>query len=204
MFEIVRVALFATFSVGAATAVPPAHLRVGSVTEVLSPPPTSPTDLVDTPPREAALSADDAIASLPPAKSLKELVGRTRMTGILDEEQECLAVAVYFESKGEPLEGQLAVARTLINRTTSSRFGHSLCGVIHQRGQFSFMRRPGMISAIHREAGNWRTAVAVASIAMRDLWAGPVRDALFFHAKHVSPRWGMTRLASVGNQVFYR
>ena len=57
-----------------------------------------------------------------------------------DEALECLAGAIYFESKGEPLTGQLAVAEVIINRAKSGRFPTDVCAVVKQRGQFSFVR----------------------------------------------------------------
>src|SRR3546814_3191432 len=58
----------------------------------------------------------------------------------LDPELKCLAGAVYFESKGETLAGQLAVARVVINRSQSGDFPDSICGVVYQPSQFSFIR----------------------------------------------------------------
>jgi large subunit ribosomal protein L33 len=57
----------------------------------------------------------------------------------LSSEIECLSRAVYYEARGEPVEGQLAVAQVIVNRTESDgRFPGTICGVIRQRGQFSF------------------------------------------------------------------
>ncbi|HJO66877.1 MAG TPA: cell wall hydrolase, partial [Sphingomonas sanguinis] len=56
------------------------------------------------------------------------------------EELRCLAGAIYFEGRGEPLAGQLAVAQVILNRTKSGRFPTDVCNVIKQRGQFSFVR----------------------------------------------------------------
>ena len=53
-------------------------------------------------------------------------------------------------------------------------------------------------------ASQWHTAVAIAKIVDQDLKDSAVGKALFFHAKHVSPRWRLKRVASVGNHVFYR
>jgi spore germination cell wall hydrolase CwlJ-like protein len=50
----------------------------------------------------------------------------------------------------------------------------------------------------------WRTAVAIAKIVDQDLKESAVGDALFFHARYVSPRWRLKRVASIGNHVFYR
>lgn len=123
-------------------------------------------------------------------------------TAATDRELECLAVGVYFESKGEPLAGQLAVAHTILNRTRSGRFPESICSVLTQRGQFSFVRG-GVVPEASGRAG-WRTAVAVAKVAASELWDSAAPKALFFHARHVSPGWRMTRVATVGNHIFYR
>jgi len=120
-----------------------------------------------------------------------------------DEELNCLAIGVYYESKGEPLEGQLAVAEVILNRTESGRFPRSVCGVLKQRGQFSFVRG-GQLPQPPEGARAWKTALAVAKVAREDMWDSKVSNALYFHARHVSPGWRRARLGSVGNHIFYR
>jgi len=139
----------------------------------------------------------------PEPRSLKELVNAYSSVEVPDAELECLAGAVYFESKGEPLVGQLAVAEVIINRAKSGRFPSSWCGVVKQRSQFSFIRG-GRFPAIARGSAAWRTAVAIAQIAKQDLADSTAPKALFFHAKYVSPRWKLKRVAAVGNHIFYR
>lgn len=135
--------------------------------------------------------------------SLNSLVESHAAAELTDEELVCLARAVYFESKGEPLEGQLAVAEVIINRSKSGRFPTSLCGVVKQKSQFSFVRG-GRIPAAPDNAA-WRKAVAIAHIAQQDLADSAGSKALFFHARYVRPGWrGLTRVASVGNHIFYR
>lgn len=137
------------------------------------------------------------------AKSLSELVNAYANSEVPDAELECLATAVYFEAKSESLAGQLTVAEVLINRTQSGRFPSSLCGVVKQRGQFSFVRG-GRLPPVSHASPQWRRAVAIAHIARHDLADGNAPRALFFHARRVSPGWKLTRVASVGNHVFYR
>ncbi|MDB5723724.1 MAG: cell wall hydrolase, partial [Novosphingobium sp.] len=115
----------------------------------------------------------------------------------------CLAGAIYFESKGESLEGQLAVARVIIARSKSGRFPASYCGVVYQPSQFSFVRGNAM-PAIRKGSLDWREAVAVAEIADANTWQSPVEGATSFHAASVSPNWRMKRVARVGNHIFYR
>lgn len=137
------------------------------------------------------------------AATLDQLVSQQVMPASLDREAECLAASVYFESKGEPLEGQLAVAEVVINRSESGRFPTSICKVVFQKGQFHFVRGGGF-PPIARNGHQWREAVAIAQIAMNDEWDSRASKALYFHARRVSPNWGKTRVAQLGNHVFYR
>jgi spore germination cell wall hydrolase CwlJ-like protein len=138
-----------------------------------------------------------------PAASLSSLVDTHQSAETIDREAECLAGAVYFEAKGESLDGQLAVAEVVLNRARSGRFPASVCSVVFQPGQFSFVRG-GALPAINRDRPSWHRAVAIAHIARNDLWESSVDDALFFHASRVSPNWRKKRVAQVGNHVFYR
>lgn len=120
-----------------------------------------------------------------------------------DREMECLAAGIYFESKSESLAGQLAVGHVIADRASSGRFPSSYCGVLFQRGQFSFVRGHSYPS-VPRSSRQWQNAVAIAKIVHADMHASPVAKSLFFHAKRVSPGWRMKRVGSVGNHVFYR
>ncbi len=136
------------------------------------------------------------------ADSLAELVSATTRPADLDSELRCLAGAVYFESRGESLVGQLAVAHVVLNRAQSGRFPKSLCGVVHQRSQFSFVRG-GKMPAV-REGTQWANAIAIAQIARDGSWKNHAPGALFFHARYVSPGWRKTRVAQIDNHIFYR
>lgn len=150
-------------------------------------------------------AAPDALA--PPLergdRSLAELVAELSGTETTNPETDCLARAIYYESKGEPLVGQLSVAEVILNRAESGRFPSTICGVVRQAGQFSFVRR-GHIPTPPASSRDWRVAVGVARVAVQDLADGDAPRALFFHARHVRPGWRLTRVATVGNHVFYR
>ena len=151
---------------------------------------------------EAPVS-DEAEPARISASSLAELVRAHDTSGPLNAEERCLAGAVYFESKGESLSGQLAVARVVMARAKSGRFPTTLCGVVYQKSQFSFVRGGGM-PPIATGSNNWRNAVAISKIALDGSWKSSVEGALFFHARHVSPGWRLTRLGSIDNHIFYR
>lgn len=151
------------------------------------------------------LPAPEAPAVLTEAGSLTELIGMIDTAAPMTEEMRCLAGAVYFEARGEPLAGQLAVAEVIINRTEDGRFPKSYCGVVAQPGQFSFMRGSRM-PAIQTGSAAWERAIAVAQIAHKGLWESPAGEAVFFHAKYVRPSWSQrkTRLAQIDTHIFYR
>lgn len=177
-------------------AVAPQELPIGA---------PAPGDAVEAP-------AVDDLAPLPatpatqarPSGDLSALVAQLRSPDPGSRELECLAVGIYFESKSEPLAGQLAVGEVIANRANSNgRFPSSYCGVLFQRSQFSFIRgRP--LPAVPRSSRQWTTAVAIARIVDRELKTSAAPKALFFHARRVSPGWKLKRVASIGNHIFYR
>ena len=142
--------------------------------------------------------------SVKPTGDLASLVAQFRGSNPGSRELECLAVGIYFESKSEPLGGQLAVGEVIANRANSNgRFPSSYCGVLFQRSQFSFIRGRALPS-VPRSSRQWTTAVAIAKIVDQDLKDSAAPKALFFHARRVSPGWKLKRVASIGNHVFYR
>ncbi|MCF8467966.1 MAG: cell wall hydrolase [Sneathiella sp.] len=133
----------------------------------------------------------------------------TTLTASADNpDLKCLAQAVYFEARGEPFSGQIAVAQVVHNRVEKSR--KSYCDVVFEGSshrnacQFSFACDGKSDQASNKEA--WLRAVLIASLVqggnMRDLSG----DALFYHATYVTPSWSkmMAQTASIGNHVFYR
>jgi N-acetylmuramoyl-L-alanine amidase len=193
-------ALFATFHAAPSRAWE-LDLPVTAAVPLMAPPALLPTTAdLPSPPPEAAPAP---VPAAPPL-TLAELVEVHSSGAPRSAEEECLAGAVYFEAKGEPLKGQLSVAEVILNRAGSGRFPRSACGVVKQPGQFSFVRG-GRFPPIARASAAWRKAVAIARVARDDLADGPAPRALFFHAKRVSPGWrGLTRVAAVGNHIFYR
>lgn len=149
------------------------------------------SELEDSPPKTAA--------------SLRDLVSSMPADTALDEQLRCLAGAVYFEARGEPLAGQLAVAEVVINRAASGRFPASYCGVVLQRSQFSFVKR-GRMPSLPGDGITWLRAKAIAQIAHRGLWDTEAEGSLFFHARSVAPGWSSRRqaMARISNHVFYR
>jgi len=137
-------------------------------------------------------------------KTLDELVAEHEAPAATDGEQDCLAKAVYFESRGEPIQGQLAVANVVMNRAASGRYPASLCQVITQKAQFSFIRN-GRFPIPDEQSEAWRKAVAIAKIASDKVVAALPSNVLWYHADYVAPAWGkrLTRTAQIGLHIFY-
>jgi spore germination cell wall hydrolase CwlJ-like protein len=134
--------------------------------------------------------------------TLDAAVAAQPLPDAISDDLQCMAGAVYFEAKGEPLSGQLAVAEVIRNRAKSGRFPKSICSVVTQRGQFSFVRGGHVPSiAMNRQ---YRTALAVARVALADAWDSPAPGAMYFHARRVSPGWHREQVAAIGNHLFYR
>jgi spore germination cell wall hydrolase CwlJ-like protein len=145
-----------------------------------------------------------ANAILPGPQSLEDLVGVHASTFVPSAEQECLAGAVYFEARGEPLDGQLAVAEVVLNRMASGKYPTSICAVVKQPWQFSFVRN-GRFPPINKASESWRQAVAIAHIARTNLADELDSNVLWYHATYVAPSWGrrLTRVGQIGAHIFY-
>jgi spore germination cell wall hydrolase CwlJ-like protein len=143
-------------------------------------------------------------APAPAPPHLAALVSSHAGDDTLNEEQDCLANAVYFEARGEPLEGQLAVAEVVLNRSRSGRYPPTVCGVVTQRAQFSFVRR-GVIPRADRASEAWRRAVGIARVAQARAMRLLSDNVLWYHATYVSPSWGrrLARTTQIGLHIFY-
>ena len=126
---------------------------------------------------------------------------------------QCLAENIYFEARGEPLDGQRAVAEVTLNRTRSPYFPHTICAVVHET-QWDPLRRRLVahfswteLGALSEPTGSaWKQAMTVASAAYDDTYMQVVPGALFYHAISIRPDWARTKtaVATIGNHIFYR
>jgi hypothetical protein len=125
-----------------------------------------------------------------------------------DAEWQCLTEALYFEARGESLEGQVAVAEVILNRADSPLYPRTVCGVVKQRGgggcQFSYVcdgRTDRMRDKVSADRAG-RVARAMLDGAPRLLTEG----ATHFHTKGVRPGWSkrFAKTAAIGAHLFYR
>lgn len=127
-----------------------------------------------------------------------------------EREIECLARAIYFEARGEPELGQMAVAQVIINRVKNPDYPDDVCGVVYQnrnwfrRCQFTFAC--DQFSDVVRDERAWQTALRIAtSYAAGEAWVPAVGAATHYHAIQVSPRWAgeMREVKTIDRHIFY-
>jgi spore germination cell wall hydrolase CwlJ-like protein len=138
---------------------------------------------------------------------LYALVDRFSAGAPLDEQANCIAVAVYHEARGEGLEGQLAVAKVIMNRALSGKYPTSWCGVVKQPWQFSFVNpRTGQFPSVDEGSAAWRKALGITRLAINNAVQTLPSDCLWYHADYVSPSWGrrLSVVQKIGTHIFYR
>lgn len=130
-----------------------------------------------------------------------------------DAEVRCLAENIYFEARGEPLNGQYAVAEVTLNRVASPHYPDTICEVVHEKrwdplrlrrvAHFSWTQQRGL-SPPHGEA--WDQALRIAETVYEQRHMPMMPEALHYHATSVRPYWARKRkqLAQIGKHIFYR
>ncbi len=125
-------------------------------------------------------------------------------------EENCLARAVYFESRSESDLGQLAVAKVVLNRVKNPDFPKTICGVVYQGSgsrnscQFSFAC-DGLPDDV-KSPDAWAHAKSIAQRAIsNDPSVAMLGNAVNYHADYVTPKWSRTmrRLTRIGHHIFY-
>jgi spore germination cell wall hydrolase CwlJ-like protein len=131
---------------------------------------------------------------------------------VREQQLDCLALNIYREAGYEPFEGKVAVAQVTMNRVKAGNFGKDVCGVVYQKNvvmekvicQFSWAcdqvhrNRP-----INKEAYNESYAVAK-KVLLEGFKLDVLKDALYYHATYVNPRWPLDKIGQIGQHIFYR
>ncbi len=131
---------------------------------------------------------------------------------VRNKQLECLARNIYYEAGGEPFEGKVAVAQVTINRANSGKFPSDICRVIYQKNviydkvvcQFSwYCESPSGLkpknSAVYKEA-----EIVARQVLLEGFRLPSLKEALYFHAKHINPKWDKERVATIGGHIFYK
>lgn len=129
-----------------------------------------------------------------------------------EKQLDCLAINIYREAGYEPFEGKVAVAQVTMNRVSDGRFGKDVCGVVYQKNvvmekvvcQFSWYcdsthkNRP-----VNKDAYNESYEVAK-KVLLEGFRLSVLKDAMYYHATYVNPRWPHEKIGKIGQHIFYR
>ena len=146
--------------------------------------------------RRASEWTSGKLQSLPVPKSNKQM--------------SCLAEALYFEARGEPIKGQLAVGEVILNRVEDARYPSSICKVINQGTgrrfacQFTYTC-DGKLETVN-ERKPYEMALKIAKILMTTHDKKLTRGSTHYHSNYVNPRWSkkFERVVKFGRHIFYR
>lgn len=125
-------------------------------------------------------------------------------TKVIEREHYCLAETIYYEARGEPVDGQIAVAETVLERTRLPGFRRSICGVVYQRLQFA-QTIEANLRAPRGEA--WEASkVLAARVIAGEAESSLERRPTHFHAARIRPYWARSyqRIGRIGDHIFYR
>jgi len=133
-------------------------------------------------------------------------------TQVRERQLACLAKNIYYEAGHEPFEGKVAVAQVTLNRTESGQFPEDICQTIYQKNvvyskvicQFSWAcDRDTGVRPINKAAYNESMEVAK-KVLLEGFRLPSMKEALYYHASYINPGWRRTRIAQIGNHIFYR
>ena len=128
-----------------------------------------------------------------------------------NDDLQCLALTIYFEARGEPQGGKLAVASVVMNRVADRRYPNQVCDVVRQGGerprnrcQFSWWCDGR--SDFPRNSEAWNQSNALAALVYWGFLRDPTEGALWYHAQYVRPIWrkAFERGPTIGGHIFYR
>ena len=132
---------------------------------------------------------------------------------VLTHEINCLALNVYYESRGEPRAGQHAVAKVTLNRVASSRYPSTICDVVYEQNWSKYLKRyVGAFSWTELDevpkprGASWSLAWRIAETVYEQKDKKLLHGALFFHTKNILPHWARKKkpVAKIGQHIFYR
>jgi len=170
-------------------------------------------------PEEVTVTTEDIVDSIEQSKQelklKQELIAQLEREDVWMKQISCLARNVYYEARGESIEGQKAVALVTLNRVENSMFPDTICGVVNERKvvkgrtkcQFSWRceSHTNPKKAVRQSHESYQAALT-AILEYETLTTTLVtKDTLFFHAKHVRPFWRKVkqRLTRIDNHIFY-
>jgi hypothetical protein len=129
-----------------------------------------------------------------------------------EQQLDCLAINIYREAGYEPFEGKVAVAQVTMNRVKDGRFGKDVCGVIYQKNvvmdkvvcQFSWHCDSAARTRPINQTAYKESYEVAKKVLLEGFQLSVLKDALYYHANYVNPRWPLEKIGSIGNHIFYK
>ena len=139
-------------------------------------------------------------------------VSYSQLTPAAKKQVDCLADNIYHEAGSEPFEGKVAVAQVTLNRVASGKFSNDICKVVYQKNvildkvvcQFSwYCDTPAR--AVYLNKNRFEESEAVAKkVLLEGFRMDSLKEALYYHADYVNPKWNKERIAKIGQHIFYK
>ena len=129
-----------------------------------------------------------------------------------ERQLDCLAMNIYREAGYEPFEGKVAVAQVTMNRVNHPSFPKDVCGVVYQKNtimekvvcQFSWhCDSAARTRPVNKEAYQESYEVAK-KVLLEDFKLSVLKEALYYHADYVNPRWKLEKIGKIGQHIFYK
>ena len=130
-----------------------------------------------------------------------------------ERQLECLAQNIYYEAGSEPFEGKAAVAQVTLNRVASGKFPSDICKVVYQKNviidkvvcQFSwYCEQPAARKTYVNNARYEESAAVAKKVLLEGFRLDGLKEALYYHADYVNPKWGKQKIAVIGRHIFYK
>ena len=129
-----------------------------------------------------------------------------------ERQLDCLALNIYREAGYEPFEGKVAVAQVTMNRVAKGQFGKDVCGVVYQKNvimekvvcQFSWACDSSAKTRPVNQAAYDESYKVAKKVLLEGFKLDILKDALYYHANYVNPRWPLEKIGSIGNHIFYK
>jgi hypothetical protein len=148
---------------------------------------------------------------LDPAKQL--VTTNSNVTAeVRNKQLECLARNIYYEAGNQPFEGKVAVAQVTINRAESGKFPDDICKVIYQKNivyekvlcQFSWYCETATMARPKNAAVFKESEMVARQVLLEGFRLPSLKNALYFHATHINPKWNREKVATIAGHVFYK
>lgn len=144
-----------------------------------------------------------ALLLLPVFSHQQEITEVQQVSFDMAKQMECMAKNLYYEAAKEPFEGKLAVAQVTMNRANHPNFPKTVCEVVYQKDQFSWVAEKHK-SVINKYA--WEECMIIARKALTETVIHDTiykTKSMYFHNTSVNPPWKLKYVAKIGNHLFY-